>query len=152
LTSVAIETKESIIGIIKVMLNGNPDDVAITMERLGAGLLHRFEQMGNLCDLEEALSYRERAVQLTDEGHANKSGYLCNLSSTRDSIRAPGRLARSHECNLKHGKALSLIDDGTRLTRCVIANRQCSGRSSGKLVEHCRDSTHRVRRVPVIDE
>ena len=68
-------------GIIKV--NGNPDDVAITMERLGAGQLHRFEQMGNLCDLEEAFSYRERAVELTDEGHANKSGYLCNLSSSQ---------------------------------------------------------------------
>lgn len=43
-------------------------------------LLRRFEHLGHMANLDEAVSVQKRAVQLTSDGHSPKPSHLTNLS------------------------------------------------------------------------
>ena len=51
------------------------------LNNLGISFQCRFESTGDLADISDAISYKQRAVYLTPEGHANMSGRLNNLGS-----------------------------------------------------------------------
>ncbi|KIJ38231.1 hypothetical protein M422DRAFT_231344 [Sphaerobolus stellatus SS14] len=46
---------------------------------LGTSLSARFEQLGDLSDLEKAIAVQQEAVDLTDDDHPEKAGYLSHL-------------------------------------------------------------------------
>ncbi|KAJ7898163.1 hypothetical protein B0H14DRAFT_3573504, partial [Mycena olivaceomarginata] len=54
----------------------------IYLADLGTSLLHRFERFGSLQDINQSVEMMEEAVQLTPDGHPNKSKMMNNLGSS----------------------------------------------------------------------
>lgn len=54
---------------------------AKTLNSLGTLLLTRYEHAGKLDDLEEAISYSQRAIDLTPQDHSDLPGYLMTLGN-----------------------------------------------------------------------
>jgi hypothetical protein len=56
--------------------------VALTSGRLnhlGNSFLCRFERLGDIADLNEAMTIQQQAVHLTPDGHPHEPGHLNNL-------------------------------------------------------------------------
>jgi hypothetical protein len=51
------------------------------LNNLGNSFQSRFEHTGDLADISNAISYQQKAVHLTPEGHADMPGWLNNLGS-----------------------------------------------------------------------
>ncbi|THU77298.1 hypothetical protein K435DRAFT_702716 [Dendrothele bispora CBS 962.96] len=60
---------------------GHADKPAL-LNNLGNAFFRRFERLGELIDIENAISFKQQAaVDLTPDGHADKAGWLNNLGS-----------------------------------------------------------------------
>jgi hypothetical protein len=51
----------------------------VRLNNLGISFQSRFEHTGDLTDISEAISFQQKAVQLTPEGHADMPAHLNNL-------------------------------------------------------------------------
>ena len=67
----------------------------------------RFERVGNLADLEEAISVQRRAIQLTPNGHEDMPGRLNNLGN-------------SYQCRFEHAGELSDIEEAISLQQRAV--------------------------------
>jgi hypothetical protein len=52
------------------------------LNNLGNSFQSRFEHTGDLADISDAISYQQKAVHLTPEGHADMPGWLNNLGNS----------------------------------------------------------------------
>ena len=51
------------------------------LNNLGIAFQKCFECTGDLANIGDAISYQQKAVQLTPEGHASMAGWLTNLGN-----------------------------------------------------------------------
>jgi len=73
----------------------------------------RFQRLGDLSDLENAISNYEKAVQLTDDGHPSKPGRLSNLGNGQQAcFERLGDLSDLENAISNQEKAVELTDDG----------------------------------------
>ncbi|THU95148.1 TPR-like protein [Dendrothele bispora CBS 962.96] len=56
-------------------------DKAGQLNNLGTAFFRRFERLGKLKDIENAIHVMQQAIDLTPDGHADKAGQLSNLGS-----------------------------------------------------------------------
>ncbi|KIM78354.1 hypothetical protein PILCRDRAFT_794197 [Piloderma croceum F 1598] len=89
------------------------DDAAMHMDSLGTSQLCRFNRLGDVSDLENAITNTQNAVELTDESHPDKPWYLSNHSICQ--LRHFERLG--HLSDLENAisniqKAVNLTNDG----------------------------------------
>jgi len=71
------------------------------VSNLGSGQRTRFERLGDLSDLENAISNYEKAVELTDDRHPNKPMYLSNLGMASTLASSASATCPTSECHLK---------------------------------------------------
>ncbi|KZP07244.1 hypothetical protein FIBSPDRAFT_914536 [Athelia psychrophila] len=57
-------------------------DRAISLSNLGNELLTRFEELGQMADLEQGIIYQRAALELRPPGHPDRSGSLNNLANS----------------------------------------------------------------------
>lgn len=55
---------------------------AAYLDTLGNSHLRRFENVGDVADLHEAIALRAQALDLTPDGHATKATYLDSLGNS----------------------------------------------------------------------
>ena len=90
----------------------NSDDLAIIMDSIGNSKLRRFTQLGDMSDLEEAISYIAKAVQFTDDGHSDKPKYLVTLAVSQEAqFKHLGNLIDLENAILNVTKAANLMND-----------------------------------------
>src|SRR6266481_3413348 len=98
--------------IIPSQINRKPDDghsrKAGRLSNLASSQEVRFQRLGNLCDLENAISNIEKAAQLTNDDHPTKSLYLAHLGETQIAL---GFLVDLESAVSNTGKAVELTDD-----------------------------------------
>ena len=61
--------------------DGHPDKPAY-LNNLGNSFQSRFERLGDIADLDEAITAQQQAVRLTPDGHPDKPAYLNNLGTS----------------------------------------------------------------------
>ena len=112
MASVAIVPSQLVTGIIVVKLT-DLGDLAIQMETTGIEQFKRFQQLGSLPDLEEAISNLSLAVNLTDDGHLRKPAFLSNLGLAQQTrFKHLGNLSDLENAIWNEAKAVDLTDDG----------------------------------------
>jgi hypothetical protein len=78
----------------------------------GVRFLERFERLGELADLENAISNQQKAVELTDDGHPSRPGFLSNLGiSHKARFGCFGELADLENTISNQLKAVELTGD-----------------------------------------
>jgi len=83
------------------------------LSSLGGSILRRFECTGDLADVANAISARQRAVQLTPDGHADMPSWLSNLGgSLLVRFERTGDLADIANAISAHQRAVQLTPDG----------------------------------------
>ncbi|KAG9074233.1 hypothetical protein FS749_014240, partial [Ceratobasidium sp. UAMH 11750] len=66
--------------------------------RLGVSYQYRYQQLGSLEDLGQAVEFQRKAVFLTQDGHPDKPGMLNNLGTSYQSLfEQLGRLDDLHK-------------------------------------------------------
>ena len=94
------------------MNDGHPDQ-PMYLSNLGAAQRIRFNRLGDLSDLENAISNLEKAVQLTDDKHPRKPAFLSNLGSAQQTcFERLGDLSDLENAISNKEKVVQLIDDG----------------------------------------
>ena len=97
------------------MLDFTPDghpDKPLCLSNLGIALQTRFNRLGNLADIENAILSHQKAVDLTPDGHPNKPRYLFNLGSSFGTRYNPLRnLGDIENAILNHQKAVDLTPE-----------------------------------------
>ena len=119
--SVSVDVKHKPTGTIRVKLSEKPkadlDDWDIIMDavRLGASHSQRFESLGNLSDLDDAISNKAFAVELVDEGHWNKSVRLVSLGKAQlRRFECLLNFADLEDAIINFDKAVHITEDGHR--------------------------------------
>ena len=83
------------------------------LSNLGSSFQSRFEHTRDLADISEAISYQQKAVHLTPEGHAYMSIWLNNLGNSFQSrFEHTGNLADISEAISYQQKAVHLTPEG----------------------------------------
>jgi tetratricopeptide (TPR) repeat protein len=85
----------------------------VCLNNLGNAFLTRFERLGELSDLEDAISRFRDAVDLTPHGHPDKPGRLNNLGNallTR--FERLGELSDLEDAISRHRDAVDLTPHG----------------------------------------
>ncbi|KAJ7743643.1 hypothetical protein B0H16DRAFT_1008648 [Mycena metata] len=86
---------------------------AIYLADLGRSLLHRFERLGSLLDINRSVLMFEEAVQLTPDGHPDKPSRLNNLgNSLLGRFKQLGDLSDINKSILMKEEAVQLTPDG----------------------------------------
>jgi hypothetical protein len=83
------------------------------LDQLGSWLRRRFEQLGNLPDINESIERLQAAVNLISNDHLNKPGYLSNLGNSF--VRRFERLGKVDDLDnaiLSNKTAVDLMFDG----------------------------------------
>ncbi|KIM78471.1 hypothetical protein PILCRDRAFT_11178 [Piloderma croceum F 1598] len=113
--SVATESKEPTIGIIRVKLIECTDlnDLAMQMDNVGRNQLRRFWNFGNLTNLQDAFSNIENAVKLMDDECLSKPELLSNLGVAQQSrFEQFGHLSDLENAISNIKKAVDMTYDG----------------------------------------
>ena len=83
------------------------------LSNLGNAFLHRFERTGDLADISIAISYHQRSVHLTPEGHTNMPRQLINLGlSFQHHFERTGELADIQNAISHNQRAVHLTPEG----------------------------------------
>ena len=135
LTVAVLEMTSGIVGveqpmgviIVKLSEEGDFDDAAIKMATLSASLLHRFERLGDLSDLENSISNMAQAVECVDDGHPSKPTYLLDLGNGHQRrFEYLGELFDIEKAIYNKAKAVDLIDDGYLDKPWCLSSLGCS--------------------------
>jgi hypothetical protein len=93
------------------------------LSNLGVTQQARFQHIGDISDLENAIFNKEKAVQLTDDEHPDKPMYLSNLGNSQDvRFERLGDLSDVDNAILNIRKAVDLTDDGHARKAGCLAN------------------------------
>ena len=65
---------------VRLTPNGHPDK-PVCLHNLGTSFMCRFELLGDIADLDEAIAAQQQAFHLTPYGHRNTSMYLNSLGT-----------------------------------------------------------------------
>ncbi|KAB5592541.1 Aromatic di-alanine and TPR containing protein [Ceratobasidium theobromae] len=91
---------------------GHPDTLS-WLTNLGNDYFRRFQQLGNLKDIDRAIECRTRVVFLTPEGHPDMPGHLHNLGNAHSSrFERLGKLEDIDKVIECRTRAASLIPEG----------------------------------------
>jgi tetratricopeptide (TPR) repeat protein len=126
--------------------DGHPDKLG----RLSILGITRFERVGELADLNSAISNTQKAVELTDDGHPNKPGCLSDLGGfQRIRFGLLGQLADINSAIFNIESALDLTDKGDLDRSLWLLNL-------GICHEHhfmsLKDESHRVAAISAFEE
>ena len=92
--------------------HGHPDKPS-RLNNLGNSLKARFKRLGELSDLEDAISRHRDAVDLTPHGHPDKPARLNNLGSSLNTrFERLGELGDLEDAISRHRDAVDLIPHG----------------------------------------
>jgi tetratricopeptide (TPR) repeat protein len=157
MTSVAIEAKEPVMGVIrvKVIEQDGLDGVAIQMETLHDSRLRRFKQLGDLSDLDNAMSDMALTVELTDEKH--KPGRIAKLGVTQHvRFERLGDLNDLANAITNMEKAVELTDDGHPHQPVYLSNlgniRRTRFERFGDQSDLAKSISHTAKAVQLTDE
>jgi tetratricopeptide (TPR) repeat protein len=104
------------------MDDGHPDK-PVYLSHLGSSQQTRFGHLGELVDLENAISNQRRAVELADDKHPSKPAYLLNLGiSQHTRFGRLGELADLENAISNQQKAVELTDDGHPVKPMSLSN------------------------------
>ncbi|KAJ7040492.1 hypothetical protein C8F04DRAFT_237798 [Mycena alexandri] len=88
---------------------GNPVQTFSSLDSLALALLRRFEQTGQLRDLEESIAFHRQTLELRPESHPDRSSSLSNLATALEiRFEQTGQMADLEESITFHQQALEL--------------------------------------------
>ncbi|KIM82041.1 hypothetical protein PILCRDRAFT_8274 [Piloderma croceum F 1598] len=155
----AVEAEQPIIGAIRVKLKelAGIVDLANGMDAMGASKLRRFQRFGNLLHLDNAISSQKRAVELMDDGHPDKPGYLSNLGTCQHTrFERLGDLSDLENAFSHIEKAVVLTDDGHPEEPMYLTNLGITQRSRfrhlGDLSDLANSISNIERATELIDD
>jgi tetratricopeptide (TPR) repeat protein len=91
----------------------DPEDVVRELHTLGLSQFHRYQRLGKIADLENAIANQQRVEELTDDRHPNIPGLLSNLgTSLKIRFDRLGELTDLDNAIAKQSKAVELTKDG----------------------------------------
>ncbi|QRV96044.1 CHAT domain protein [Ceratobasidium sp. AG-Ba] len=94
------------------LLEGHPDQLGY-LNDLGNAWYRRFERLGELVDIDQAIGYQSRAVKLTPDGDTQRPGRLINLGNSWqrrfERLGETGDINQAIECM---SQALELFAEG----------------------------------------
>ncbi|KAJ7016823.1 hypothetical protein C8F04DRAFT_1406555 [Mycena alexandri] len=95
---------------LRTLINhGNSVQTSNSLSRLALALWTRFEQTGQLTDLEESIAFDRQALELRPGSHPDQSGSLNNLANVLETrFEQTGQLADLDESIALHREALEL--------------------------------------------
>jgi tetratricopeptide (TPR) repeat protein len=93
------------------------------LSNIGMAQQTRFERLGDLSDLKNAILNKAKAVQLTNDGHPQKPGHLSNLSIAQQTLfECLGDLSDLENAISNNEKAVQLTDDGHPQKPAYLSN------------------------------
>ncbi|THU76030.1 TPR-like protein, partial [Dendrothele bispora CBS 962.96] len=99
------------------------DDKAACLDSLGSALSLRFEHLGKLGDIENAILVSQQAVNLTPDGHADKAAWLNNLGNAfQRQFECLGKLRDIENAILVTRQAVDLTPDNHVLKAGLLNN------------------------------
>ncbi|KAJ7084120.1 CHAT domain-containing protein [Mycena epipterygia] len=101
------------------------------LSNLGSSLLGRFEQLGDLSDLNKSIMMNKEAVQLTPDGHPDKPAMLNNLGSS-----LLGRFERLGDLS-DLNKSITMFEDAVQLTPDGHPDKPAMLNNLGSSLFHC---------------
>ena len=111
---------------LRIAIRFVPDDhpkKAECINNLGVSLVTRFECLGDIDDLDEAITVQQQAVRLTPDGHPHKPGRLDNLgNSLRIRFEQTGDIGDLREAITAQQQAVRLTPDGHPRKSAHLAN------------------------------
>ena len=112
---------------------------------LGSSSLARFERLGQLNDLEDAISRQSEAVDLTPDGHPRKPNYLMSLSfSFLTRFERLGQLNDLEDAISRQAEAVDLTPDGSLHKPRYLDNLGNSFRIRFSRLGHLSDMEHAI--------
>ncbi|THU96590.1 TPR-like protein [Dendrothele bispora CBS 962.96] len=108
--------------VIKLTPDGHPKKAG-RLSNLGNAFHNRFEHVGELGDIENAILAKQQAVDLTPDGHANKAAWLNNLGNAFQSrFEHLGELRNIENAILVNQQAVDLTPDGDAHKAAFLSN------------------------------